>query len=98
MKFSIPIQDSLVILRSLSVLGAVPVPFELSARNHFQPDLDEIAAKITRRTRMLITNSPGNPTGHGLYRRGPAGLGANSRSSTTSGFFPTKSTRAYLRR
>jgi aspartate/methionine/tyrosine aminotransferase len=44
-------------------LGAVPVPFELSSRNHFQPDLGEIAAKITRRTRMLITNSPGNPTG-----------------------------------
>jgi aspartate aminotransferase len=44
-------------------LGAVPVPFELSPRNHFQPDLSEIAAKITRRTRMIITNSPGNPTG-----------------------------------
>ncbi len=44
-------------------LGAVPVPFELSPRNHFQPDLAEIASKITRRTRMLITNSPGNPTG-----------------------------------
>lgn len=44
-------------------LGAVPVPFELSPRNGFQPDLPEIAAKITRRTRMLILNSPGNPTG-----------------------------------
>jgi aspartate/methionine/tyrosine aminotransferase len=44
-------------------LGAIPVPFELSARNNLQPDLDEIAAKITRRTRMLLTNSPGNPTG-----------------------------------
>src|ERR1700734_1524783 len=44
-------------------LGAVPVPFELASRNHFQPDLSEIASKITRRTRMLITNSPGNPTG-----------------------------------
>src|SRR5579872_385799 len=44
-------------------LGAVPVPFELSPRNQFQPDLKDIAAKITRRTRMLITNSPGNPTG-----------------------------------
>src|SRR6202048_1475093 len=44
-------------------LGAVPVPFELSTRNNLQPDLDEIAAKITRRTRMLLTNSPGNPTG-----------------------------------
>jgi aspartate aminotransferase len=44
-------------------LGAVPVPFELSPRNHFQADPCEIAAKITRRTRMLLTNSPGNPTG-----------------------------------
>jgi aspartate/methionine/tyrosine aminotransferase len=44
-------------------LGAVPVPFELLSRNHFQPDLSEVAAKITRRTRMLLTNSPGNPTG-----------------------------------
>jgi aspartate aminotransferase len=44
-------------------LGSVPVPFELSPRNHFQPDPAEIVAKITRRTRMLITNSPGNPTG-----------------------------------
>lgn len=44
-------------------LGAKPVPFELSSRNHFQPDLSEVAAKINPRTRMLITNSPGNPTG-----------------------------------
>src|ERR1700730_13722496 len=44
-------------------LGAVPIPFALSARNNLQPDLDEIAARITRRTRMLLTNSPGNPTG-----------------------------------
>jgi aspartate/methionine/tyrosine aminotransferase len=44
-------------------LGAVPVPFTLSARNHFQPDPAEVASKITRRTRMLLTNSPGNPTG-----------------------------------
>jgi len=44
-------------------LAAVPVPFMLSARNQFQPDPAEIAAKITPRTRMLITNSPGNPTG-----------------------------------
>jgi aspartate aminotransferase len=44
-------------------LGGVPVTFDLSERNHFQPDLDEIAAKITPRTKILITNSPGNPTG-----------------------------------
>jgi aspartate aminotransferase len=44
-------------------LGGVPVPFELSERNRFQPDPQEIAAKIASRTKILITNSPGNPTG-----------------------------------
>jgi aspartate aminotransferase len=44
-------------------LGAVPVSFTLSGHNHFQPDPAEVASKITPRTRMLITNSPGNPTG-----------------------------------
>lgn len=44
-------------------LGAVPVPFTLSMRNQLQPDPDEVGAKITPRTRMLLTNSPGNPTG-----------------------------------
>jgi aspartate aminotransferase len=44
-------------------LGGVAVPFELSERNQFQPDPDEIAGKITQRTKILITNSPGNPTG-----------------------------------
>src|SRR5215831_8975471 len=44
-------------------LGAVPIPFTLSAKNKLQPDPDEVARKITLRTRMLLTNSPGNPTG-----------------------------------
>jgi aspartate aminotransferase len=44
-------------------LNGVPVPFDLSERNHFQPDPEEISAKITPRTKILITNSPGNPTG-----------------------------------
>jgi len=44
-------------------LGGVPVPFELSEHNCFQPDPEEIASKITSRSKILITNSPGNPTG-----------------------------------
>jgi aspartate aminotransferase len=44
-------------------LGGVPVPFELAERNHLQPNPDEVAAKITPRTKILITNSPSNPTG-----------------------------------
>jgi aspartate/methionine/tyrosine aminotransferase len=44
-------------------LGGSPVPFSLSEKNRLQPDPDEVAAKITPRTKILITNSPGNPTG-----------------------------------
>jgi aspartate/methionine/tyrosine aminotransferase len=44
-------------------LGAKAVPFGLVGENKFQPDLNEIAAKITPRTRLLIFNSPNNPTG-----------------------------------
>lgn len=44
-------------------LGATAVPFGLEEKNKFQPDMDEIARKITPRTTMLIFNSPNNPTG-----------------------------------
>src|SRR5579859_4417746 len=44
-------------------LGARAVPFLLEEKNDFQPDLREIAAKISPRTKMLIFNSPNNPTG-----------------------------------
>jgi aspartate aminotransferase len=44
-------------------LGARAVPFFLEEKNRFQPDLREIAAKISPRTKVLIFNSPNNPTG-----------------------------------
>ena len=44
-------------------LGAKAVPYALREENKFQPDLAEIGARITAKTRMLIFNSPNNPTG-----------------------------------
>jgi aspartate/methionine/tyrosine aminotransferase len=44
-------------------LGACAVAYRLLEKNQFQPDIAEIAAKITPKTRMLILNSPNNPTG-----------------------------------
>jgi aspartate aminotransferase len=44
-------------------LGATAVPYGLEEKNKFQPDVDEIARKISPRTTMLIFNSPNNPTG-----------------------------------
>jgi aspartate aminotransferase len=44
-------------------LGANAVPYTLREKNKFQPDVAEIAAKITPKARVLIFNSPSNPTG-----------------------------------
>jgi aspartate aminotransferase len=44
-------------------LGAKAVSYALREANQFQPDLSEIASKITAKTRVLIFNSPNNPTG-----------------------------------
>jgi aspartate/methionine/tyrosine aminotransferase len=44
-------------------LGATARPYGLREKNEFQPDVAEIAAKITSKTKVLIFNSPNNPTG-----------------------------------
>jgi len=44
-------------------LGAVPVPVPLVEANHFRMDLERLAAAITSRTKLIILNSPQNPTG-----------------------------------
>ena len=44
-------------------LGAKVVPYALREKDKFQPDVAEIGAKITPKTRLLIFNSPSNPTG-----------------------------------
>jgi len=57
-------------------LGAKPVPFSLIEENKFQPDIDEIAAKISDKTRVLIFNSPNNPTGTVFDDRALEGIAA----------------------
>jgi aspartate/methionine/tyrosine aminotransferase len=53
-----PIYDSVV-----RFAGARPVTYRLEAASNFAPDVDAIAASITSRTRVLVLNSPQNPTG-----------------------------------
>src|ERR1700758_225999 len=43
--------------------NGVPVPYELHEQRGLQPDANEIAARITPRTKAIITCSPNNPTG-----------------------------------
>ncbi|MFD5316485.1 pyridoxal phosphate-dependent aminotransferase [Streptomyces sp. NPDC127098] len=46
----------------IAMAGATRVPLTLRAPT-FRPDLDELRGKITDRTRLLLLNTPHNPTG-----------------------------------
>jgi aspartate/methionine/tyrosine aminotransferase len=49
--------------------GAKPVPVELVEENGFTFEADQALAKITPRTRLIILNSPANPTGGVMKKR-----------------------------
>jgi aspartate/methionine/tyrosine aminotransferase len=44
-------------------VGGVAVPAPLREANDFRMDVAEVASLVTDRTRMIVTNSPQNPTG-----------------------------------
>jgi aspartate/methionine/tyrosine aminotransferase len=48
---------------AIRLAGAMPVPVRLDERREFRFDLDEVAQKVSPRTRMIVINSPQNPTG-----------------------------------
>jgi aspartate aminotransferase len=47
----------------IGVAGGVPVPVPLLEKNNFSFDLDAFDKLINERTRLVILNSPSNPTG-----------------------------------
>jgi len=53
-----PIYRSLV-----DYCGAVPVPLPLTAAKGFATDPEDVASRISEKTRLIILNSPSNPTG-----------------------------------
>ena len=53
-----PIYESVI-----RFVGGTPVAIPLREENQFRLDVQELAKLITPKTKMLIINSPGNPTG-----------------------------------
>ncbi len=53
-----PIYESMI-----RFTGAVPVPLPLREAQDFRIDVEELASLVTERTRLIIINSPSNPTG-----------------------------------
>jgi len=58
-----PVYESLV-----RFIEAKPVPIRLREERGFRMDLDELASLVTPKTRLLIVNTPQNPTGGVLTR------------------------------
>jgi aspartate/methionine/tyrosine aminotransferase len=58
-----PIYESVI-----NFAGAKPIPIPLLEERQFSFDPDFVQKKITRKTKMIILNSPGNPTGGTLTR------------------------------
>src|SRR5438094_9341638 len=52
-----------------TLAGGTPVAIPLRARNDFRLDIEELKSKITPRTKLLVINSPQNPTGGVLSTR-----------------------------
>jgi len=55
-------------------VGAKPVPIPLREENEFRMDIDELKSLVTKRTRMIIINSPHNPTGSVLTEEDLKGI------------------------
>jgi aspartate aminotransferase len=62
--------------------GATPVPLVLRERDDFAFSVDELAASLTARTKLVILNSPHNPTGGVLARETLAAAADVLRDST----------------
>jgi aspartate/methionine/tyrosine aminotransferase len=55
---SFPIYESMI-----NFVGATPVPIPLLEANGFSFDMERFEASLSARTKLIILNSPGNPTG-----------------------------------
>src|SRR5436305_11313324 len=47
----------------LATCGAKLVPYPLDPQNEWLPEIEQLERLVTPRTRLLLINSPGNPTG-----------------------------------
>jgi len=58
-----PIYESVI-----NFIGAKAVPIKMREENNFRLDVNELSSLLTPKTRMIIINSPQNPTGSVLTR------------------------------
>lgn len=59
----VPIPDYPLWTASVALSGGVPVHYVCDEENNWYPDIEDIASKITERTRGIVVINPNNPTG-----------------------------------
>ncbi|MFB9448762.1 pyridoxal phosphate-dependent aminotransferase [Dactylosporangium vinaceum] len=64
----IPSPDYPLWTASVSLCGGRPVHYLCDESNEWMPDVDDIAAKVTSRTKAIVVINPNNPTG-AVYSR-----------------------------
>ncbi|RPI14720.1 MAG: pyridoxal phosphate-dependent aminotransferase [Ignavibacteriae bacterium] len=58
-----PIYESMI-----NFAGGVPVPLQLKEENNFNVDINEFEKLVTDKTKLVIINTPGNPTGRTISK------------------------------
>lgn len=56
-----PIYESMI-----NFVNGTPVPLQLKQEDEFNINIDEFAKLVTKKTKLVIINSPGNPTGKNI--------------------------------
>jgi aspartate/methionine/tyrosine aminotransferase len=60
-----PIYESMI-----NFVGGTAVPFQLKEEDEFKVDIKQFEKLVTNRTKLVIINSPGNPTGKTIPQKG----------------------------
>jgi aspartate/methionine/tyrosine aminotransferase len=60
-----PIYESMI-----NFVGGTAVPFQIKEEDEFKVDIKSFEKLVTNRTKLVIINSPGNPTGKTIPRKG----------------------------
>lgn len=59
-----PIYESMI-----NFVGGTPVPIQLKEEDSFNIDIKEFERLVTNRTKLVIINTPGNPTGRAISKK-----------------------------
>ena len=64
----VPVPDYPLWTAAVTLAGGIPIHYKCDESQGWEPDLDDIKARITKRTRAIVVINPNNPTGS-VYKR-----------------------------